>query len=246
MIYHVLAGDSLREEFRKTGIAGEVIVCREAFIVGPIDADDPAEFWDNRARFILSEYGEDEIVFHETVADELEKLANVGADDEVNLWFEYELFCSVNMWFCLSMLAESEAAVYRVEPSILREDQRWDGFGHLGPDQLARCFETRQLFTQHDMTVGTGLWNAFRKNDHIRLVDLADSESTRFPYLREVCEAAAEKETRPAEILSAITAGGVTEFEAIFREFKRRAGVYGFGDLQVLRLLDGLGEIRQQ
>jgi len=39
MSYHVLPGDSLVAEFAKTGIGGDVIVCRECLIVGDVDAD---------------------------------------------------------------------------------------------------------------------------------------------------------------------------------------------------------------
>ena len=238
MIYHVLAGDSLVEEFKKTGLEGNVIVCREAFIVGPIDAETPDEFWDERARFILTEYGEDEIVFHERVADELEKLADVTSDDEVNLWFEYELFCSVNMWFCLSKLADSGAALFRVEPAVLTEDARWSGFGMLGADELQRCFDARQMFADSDITLGMALWNAYRKGDFDRLPEISGAESPRFPYLGEVVEAAAAIETRPLEILSELKAEGIVEFDELFPAFTKRAGVYGFGDLQVQRLLD--------
>ena len=127
MIFHVLAGDSLVEEFKKTGIEGEVIVCREAFVDGPVDAETTDEFWEQRARFILAGYGDDEIEYHEKVADELNKLTELTSDGEVNLWFEYELFCSVNMWFCLWLLEPTGAAVYRVEPIGL--DQEADGTG---------------------------------------------------------------------------------------------------------------------
>ena len=238
MKFHVLPGDSLIEEFKKTGIDGEVIVCREALIVGPIDAETPFEFWDARSRFILAEYAEDNIVFHERVADELEKLSEIEAGDEVNLWFEYELFCSVNMWFCLSMLAHAGATVFRVVPSVINENDRWKGFGQLGPDELQRFYDARQLFTEADIKLGADLWNAYKKNDHSRLHELSDSDSARFPYLGEVCQAAIEKDTKPTQILSEIVAEGTTDFDLIFPEFTRRAGVYGFGDLQVQRLLD--------
>ena len=146
MIYHVLPGDSLVAEFKKTNIEGQTIICRECLIVGPVDAETPFEFWDARARFILTEYGEDEIEFHERVADELEKLADLDSDTEVNLWFEYELFCSVNMWFCISKLQHTGAAIYRVDPSVLSSQDRWKGFGQLTADELKKCFDTRQYF----------------------------------------------------------------------------------------------------
>ncbi len=83
MEYHVLPGDSLVEEFKKTNIEGRVIVCREALIAGDVSADSLPEFWDQRARFVHTEYGEDEIVYHETVADELGRLLDMDEGDEV-------------------------------------------------------------------------------------------------------------------------------------------------------------------
>ncbi len=240
MNYHVLPGDAVAEEFKKTKINGEVIVCRECLVVGDVDADILPDFWEQRARFILSEYGEDEIVYHETVADELARLLDLNSDDEVNLWFEYELFCSVNMWFCLWLLSETGAAVFRVEPSDLKAEDRWDGFGFLGTSDLQKCYGQRVRFTPKEIQLGADLWNAFRKNDHERLIELSKSEEDRFPYLAEVVEAAVERETRPAEIVAEIQFEGKSEFEDIFPEFKRRAGVYGYGDLQVQRLIEGV------
>jgi hypothetical protein len=238
MIYHVLPGDSLVEEFKKTNISGEVIVCLECLAVGDVDADILPDLWDQRARFILSEYGEDEIVYHETVADELAKLLDLDNTDEVNLWFEYELFCSVNMWFCLWLLRETGAAVFRVEPAVLKDEERWDGFANLGFADLQKCYGHRVKLTPKEIGLGADLWNAFRKNDHEKLIELSKAEQNRFPFLAEVCEAAIERDTRPAEIIAEIQFEGKTELDEVFPEFKRRAGVYGFGDLQVSRLLD--------
>lgn len=175
MRFHVLHGDSLAAEFSKTEINGEVIICRDAMIVGPVDAETPTEFWDARARFILAEYGEDEIVFHERVADELERLSETELHDEVNLWFEYELFCSVNMWFCLSILADSGAEMFRVEPSILNVEERWKGFGWLGPSDLQKCFDARQLLDLAAVRLGADLWEAYRKKDYKRLLKLSNA-----------------------------------------------------------------------
>lgn len=238
MTLHVLPGDALVEEFKKTGIDGQMIVFREVLMVGPVDADMPFEFWDQRGRFILAAYGEDEIEYHERVADELERLAEIGAGAEVNLWFEYELHCSVNMWFCLSMLRQTGAEVYRVEPAVLTTEDRWKGFGKLAAEDLKTCFATRKHMTSEDITLGASLWDAYRRDDTDQLMILASNATDRFPYLREVCEAAIVQDTRPLEILTEIKSEGATEFADIFAEFTLRAGVYGFGDLQVERMLE--------
>jgi len=238
MSYHVLPGDSLVAEFAKTGIGGDVIVCRECLIVGDVNADILPEFRDQRARFILSDYGEDEIVYHETVADELAKLLDLDEDAEVNLWFEYELFCSVNMWFCLWLLHETGAAVYRVEPVVLSKEDRWSGFGKLTAEDLKTCYDRRKYFTTEEIELGADLWNAYRKGDSAKLTELSSAQSPCFPYLAEVCQAAIDKDTRPAEILAEIDVTGKQELEEIFPEFTRRGGVYGLGDLQVQKLLE--------
>lgn len=240
MKVHVLPGDATAAEFRKTGIEGDVIVCRECLISGDVDADSLSEFWDQRARFILSAFGEDDIEYHEKVADELAKLIDLEEGTEVNLWFEYELFCSVNMWFCLYLLQETDAEIYRVEPLVLKADDRWKGFGGLDPVALATCFEGRKALTSEDVALGTDLWNAYRHNDHTRLRELSKVNSNSLPYLKEVCEAAIDKEVRPLEILQDIRAEGFKTFPEIFPEFVIRAGQYGFGDVQIKYLLEKL------
>ena len=237
MIYHVLPGDAQVEHFLKSGLEGEVIVFREALISGPVAETDPNEFWDQRSRFILGEYGDDVIAYHEKVADEIEKLSDIAADDEANLWFEYELFCGVNMWFCLDRLKDSGAPAYRVAPLNASPDDVWKGFGKHDADDLRNCFDARTEFTREDIEMGSRLWQAFRHRNALELLQLGEYRSPCYPFLREVCEAAAELDTRPAAIVRELKSGGLTDLESVFPEFQKRAGVYGFGDSQVERLL---------
>ena len=238
MIYNVLPGDAQVEEFTKTGIEGELIVFRDALVSGPVDGADSAEFWDRRARFILSEYGEDEIDYHEKVADEILRLEDADEGDEVNLWFEYELFCSVNYWFCIDQLGDSHARILRVAPAGLAPDRVWDGFGKFSADDLTESFDSRVELTAEDREKGAALWAAFRDRNAVRLRELGEYRSPAFPFLKEVCEAAAEIDSRPAEIVREIVRSGKKDIEEVFPEFRARAGVYGFGDTQVEKLIE--------
>lgn len=235
---HILAGDSLVEEFKKSGIEGDVIVFREAFISGPVDAVDENAFWNERANFIMAEYGEDEIDYHEKVADEILKIEDITDEDEVCLWFEYELFCSVNMWFCINRLRRSGAKLFRVAPDNVEPDGVWDGFADHDADALAAAFASRVELSSEDIETGVELWRAFASRNAARLNELGKYRSPAFPFLAEVAEAAAEIESKPREIVETIVAEGFSEIENVFPEFKKRAGVYGFGDLQVERLMD--------
>lgn len=238
MIVHVLPGDSLVEEFKKTEIEGEIVVCRECLVVGDLTGETLDEFWRSRANFLELEYGGDPIEYQEGVAYELERLIDLPSDAEVNLWFEYELFCQANMWFCLNLLKSSGAEVYRVAPSNPSPDDVWKGFGEHDGAELANCFDSRIQFTEEDIAVGSRLWDAFRKRAPELLQELGEYRSPCFPFLKEVCDAAAEIEIRPARIVTELRSAGLKEIETVFPAFQKQAGVYGFGDLQVERLLE--------
>ncbi len=242
MTLHVLPGDALAEQFSAAGIPGDVIVFREALVTGPLDGDYPDEFWDVRSNFVAIEYGEDPLDYREKVAYEIEPMADVPAGDEVVLWFEYDLFCQVNMWFCHARLSGHEK-VSRVAPVGLAPDDIWKGFAIHTPQELEKCFRQRVLLTEEDILTGTELWKAFVDRDSDRLKALGQFSSPAFPFLKEACGAAAVVDTEPLAVVRELREAGHTEFETLFPEFQKRAGVFGFGDLQVERLLQKLTDL---
>jgi hypothetical protein len=240
MNYHVLPGDSQVEEFKKTGLQGDVVVFRDALVTGPLDGDIFGSFWDARAAFILTEYGEDPFEYQDKVANEIMKIADAEEGDEVNLWFEYELFCGVNLWFCCEILRGTDAEVFRISPSVLEQEDVWKGYGKMEAHALSACFEDRVLMSADDIELGSELFRAYRDGNNRRLLELGRTESAAFPHLRVVAEAAVQRATLPLVTVEEIIESGITEPGEVFVEFRKRLGVYGYGDLQVERLLDHL------
>ncbi len=234
MKYHVLPGDALAEDFKNSEIDGEIIVCRECLIDGDLRADNLEDFWNVRARFIESAY--DASDYREKVVGEFEKLRSLPEDSEVNLWFEYELFCQANMWFCLSLLQDKNLKIYRVAPTVRNETDVWKGFGNLEKEDLRKCYAERMEFSEADVSLGAKLWTAFQNKDSAELKKLGSINSQCFPKLAEVCEAAIEIENRPPQKLREIIATE-TDFKNIFAQFAATEGVYGFGDSQIKRIL---------
>lgn len=238
MSIHVLPGDALAVDFKNADIEGDVVVCRECLIEGDVRGEELEDFWSARADFLQSAYGKDEIFYVENVVAEFEELFYLEPETEVNLWFEYELFCQTNMWFCLYLLAEeTDATVYRVAPVVRTDEDVWKGFGGLSADDLRACFEHRIKFGKSDILLGKDLWKAYQNKDFDKLRQLSRTNSECFPKLKEVCEAEIEKQFRPKRTLEKIIAGGETDFGRIFELFKSEEGVYGFGDSQVKRIL---------
>ncbi len=242
MIYHVLPGDSLVDTFEKTNIEGEVIVCRECLIEGDLTAETLEGFWQIRESYLSKNYPESENFYRENVRSEFEKLLNVSPDDKVNLWFEYELFCQVNLWFCLSLLTEKEVKIYRVAPVVRNENNLWNGFGGLSEDDLEKCFGQRIRLSKDDIQFGNRLWKAFSRKDFQGLKSISFEKCENFPYLQETCEAAIEIESRPKEKISEIIEDGEKDFGKVFQKFNETEGVYGFGDLQVKKIYDSLSK----
>ena len=117
MIYHILNGDSLAYSFPETKINGEMIVVREGLIDGDLSGDTLHYFWQSRAKYM----GLAEAEYHNNVVKEFEKIMNAPDNSEFNLWFEYDLFCQVNMWFVISMIntLSIKKKVYAVYTSYL-------------------------------------------------------------------------------------------------------------------------------
>jgi hypothetical protein len=234
MKFHVLAGDALAGDFKETKIAGETIVCREALVDGSVKAANLEEFWKVRAEFMANSHDAKREDYFETVAAEFAKLQRAAAAGaEINLWFEYELFCQVNFWFCLSLIGESTAKIFRVAPVTRKDAEIWKGFGGLAANDLEKCFAGRTELSEADRLLGARLWQAFQNADFQTLGELSATDSASFPHLNEVCRAAIEQNSRPPEILRQIIKDGKTGFGEIFTEFSAQAGVYGFGDTQV-------------
>jgi hypothetical protein len=240
MKLHVLPGDAYLEAFRGTGLEGQIAVFRECLVEGDLRGETLTELWEIRNEYLSTNYPDLKKSYRRDVAGEIEKLLVPDAGDEIFLWFEYELFCSVNYWFCVNMLRDSHAAVYRVAPTVREGDDVWKGFGRLSSDDLLRCWETRVKLSKEELEHGAELWQAFKAGKGDRLRALGEIESPAFPLLKEVAIAGAELDTRPRRLLADISSNGGRDFGEVLAEFADRAGVYGFGDAQVRKLLNDI------
>jgi hypothetical protein len=237
---NVLSGSSLIEPFEKTNIGGERIICRECLIDGDLKAENLQEFWTLRRNYLGKTYVKPDNFYEEKVQSEFDRLVNKAEGNEINLWFEYELFCQIHFWFCLYLLKDKNAKIYIVYPKVKEKKDIWKGFGHLDVKGLKESFDSRIRLENEDVLMGAELWKAFQQRDFAKLKDLSQTESKAFPTLKEVGQAAIEIETRPRKSLEKIIKSGKTDFGQAFSEFNETEDIYGFGDLQVKKIYDEL------
>ncbi|HZY80357.1 MAG TPA: hypothetical protein VFE50_12595 [Cyclobacteriaceae bacterium] len=244
MIYNILNGDSLAHSFPDAKIPGETIVFREALIDGSLSGNTLPDFYRSRAKFL----GVTEAEYYEKVESEFEKITNAANNSEFNLWFEYDLFCQVNMWFVISLINSLPITkkVYVVYTSHLDKNDKlfWNGFGPANADDLKVCFEDRILLSNADLQSGEALWTAYKTNNLDELTHLGESQSAAFPYLAEVIQAHIERfpkdgtNGRPEKVIEDITKNITTDFSKVFKEFWNRESIYGFGDTQLKPIYD--------
>jgi len=244
MVYNILNGDSLAYSFPDAKIEGDIVVVREALIDGDLSEDTLDDFWRSRAKHL----GITDAGYDNSVVKEFEKIRNVPDDSVFNLWFEYDLFCQVNMWFVISVIHSLpiKKKVFAVYTSHLDKGSKhfWNGFGQANSAELKACYAHRTQLSEADINQGHALWQAYKNGDLEELIHLLTYQSPAFPHLQEVVKAHVDRfpkdgtKGRPEKVIEDITKNISTDFNTVLQEFWKRESIYGFGDSQVKSLYD--------
>ncbi len=142
--FHILNGNSLQEQFPAT-IVGTRIVFRECLVDGPVQSDSPEEFYEIRSKFISENYdGCSAEEYLKKTVPEIERIRQIPQYSEINLWFEDDLFCQVNLWFVVHLLNKKIYNIHLVRPL---KDMKY-GFASYDGDGLISLFEERILVSK--------------------------------------------------------------------------------------------------
>ncbi|MGI9530524.1 DUF1835 domain-containing protein [Lutimonas sp.] len=238
--YHVLNGDALKEVFPED-IEGSIIVMRECLIDGDLNGATPEAFFETRATFLSENYGGSKQDYFDKVVTEFDKIRSISEESEVNLWFEDDLFCQVNFWFIAHLLVQYRIknSVYLIRP----EGHHQYGFGGLSETALLNVHKQRVQLNHLEAIAD--LWGFYRDENSQELLKAAIELEAVYPYILKAVRAHIDRipkegdEGRPTRSLRAIMKElNTRDFGQIFTEFNKREPIYGFGDLQVRRLLE--------
>jgi len=242
-LYHILNGDCLKEQFPKS-LEGDVLVARECLVDGEVTGDSLEELFVTRAKFIGSQYvGYTEADYFKKNVPEFEKILNIPTGAEVNLWFEDDLFCQVNLWFTAFILTENDRnySTYLIRPKIGVEYN----FGGMSESELITAFRERTKIEVSELAKFRRLWLCYQQNNREEMLKIAKDLTDRYLFLLPAIDAQLERDPangtlgRPQRTLIEIIDELQTDkFELVFQEFCKRESLYGFGDLQVKRMFD--------
>ncbi len=236
---HILNGDALKDIF-PASISGEQIIMRECLVDGSVAGDTLDGFFKTRAKYISETIPNvsKQDYFEQTVP-ELSKLLSIAQDTEINLWFEEDLFCQVNFWFCVHTLVNAGRwnNLYLVLP--VKPNQY--AFGYCSTDELEQFYKNRISIDNADLIAK--LWTNYQSANFHEMRKVAEGLKEITCISRAVkahIDRVPEDETKglPYQTLKEIINELRTdEFAPVFKEFITRLPIYGYGDFQVQKLL---------
>ncbi|MEM6725752.1 MAG: hypothetical protein AAF598_17055, partial [Bacteroidota bacterium] len=196
------------------------------------------------SNFLRAEYpleGKEQF-YAERVQPEIERLIQADGYDEIVLWFEYDLFCQVNLWACLNLLKDRSQRISLVCPTDHPEITPFKGMGQCAPEHFPPLFEGRIPLSTTDFECGAQLWNAFVQEDLPRLSKLPISAplAASGPAIQAHLERFPAKNAQGSPLqrflIEPLRENALTE-RALVGRFLRRDLKWGMGDLQVFQLI---------
>jgi hypothetical protein len=254
-ILHILNGDSTLNGFEQTGLEGEIMVWREVLSEGPLEEKiTSGSFWKNRQQWIGGTFNETAGGYQEKMLDQLAKLNEPY--DEINLWFEFDLHCQVNLIGVMTYLKQktdlSLPAIYLICPNDFPGKENFRGMGELTGEELEYLYDNiRVQLSALDCILAEEVWRIYVSHNAEKLRQYLNK--TDFWGSLHLLKPALEAQLKRLEI----NANGLNYIEQklldiyniglktkpdIYSIFWKTEKIFGMGDLEIDIYLNRLQE----
>ncbi|GAB5523519.1 MAG: hypothetical protein Roseis2KO_13910 [Roseivirga sp.] len=253
-ILHILNGDSTRHVLEQTEITGDHCVWRDVLSQGPVVPDVGSDAWWNTRKAYMSQVFEiSPEAFEKQAREEFKKTEAFADYAEVVLWFEYDLFCQINMMALLHWFDQQERGDTKVSLICVGREAGYEklvGLGELPAELYPELFSRRRIMGSADFSFASDVYEAWCSADPTDLETFVLLPSNEFPYLSDALQSHFRRfpsvQTGLTEIEQEIVnliQGGVHEERKIVGSLLRWQQFYGFGDLQFFQVLQRLRPI---
>jgi hypothetical protein len=248
---HITNGDSFTQKLKSLKLNGEIITWREMLCEGKTETNVGSEsFWKTRFDFLHKNYKVSKSWFVEKTLKEYRSLCNHKQQDQIILWFEYDLFCQINMLAVLSWLKKHRryAEVYLVCSGDEDETNRLYRLNDLNDEQLLNSYENKVKLSQNDVEYADYVWQLYCSDNPIRLENLIDFDNYQFDYLSDAVKVHLRRFPTIKNGLNELE-NRVLEFslqqkpkskKELLSSLIQNQGFYGFGDTQYERVITNL------
>lgn len=245
---HITNGSSLTNILKEENYTGEIVTWHEMLCEGPTEKQiDTDSFFAKRKTFLESVY---KIEYDESkIKSEIKKLNNINDYEEIILWFEYDLFCHINLIGVISLLKQKQVRIPMtlVCSGRIENEKELKGLPQLTSSQLKTHFENRIQLTIDDIATAQKAWRIYCEDDHNLFKELIVRPSN-FKYLsnclkahmRRFADTRSGLNTLEYNTLKLIKEHNIKSRHHLLGYCLHYQGYYGFGDLQLKRMIDDI------
>ncbi|MUP45697.1 DUF1835 domain-containing protein [Gramella sp. BOM4] len=246
---HIINGDSLTEQFQELNIPGDLVVWRELLCEGPTLQEIDKEFYKIRKRFLKQAYQISAENYEERFIAEVKKLDTIESYDNVVLWFEFDLFCHINMLAAINHLYQQkkDLSLSLVCSKKLSGEKEHKPLSHLSTKELQNHYDNRINLTEDDIEIAVLIWELYCGNNPLKLKPQIKVK-TNFEYLSSCIRAHIERfpnsntglNTLERNVLRLIESHDIKNENHLLGYALQYQGYYGYSDTQMQRLLKKL------
>lgn len=245
---HITNGTNLTTIINQLGFEGEKLTWQEMLCEGPTsEIVDSEEFLNLRKSFFNKFYDVDLDV--DLIKNELNKLNHAENYSEIILWFEYDLFCHINMIAVISLIHQKkiEVPIYLICSGRIESSKNLKALSELSSEQLMKHYKNKVLLDAKGIDLANTIWGIYCGIDH-NLLKPFIVKSSAFEYLSNCLKAHLKRFPDSVDglniiernILEIINKYAITSKNQLLGYALNYQGFYGYGDLQLKRIIDQL------
>lgn len=252
-VLHIVNGDATAHVMERSGIEGDVAVWREMLCEGPTTfpvGDDG--FWDVRSKHFAAEY--DITSYEEHVRPQFDIIAKHTEYEETILWFEYDLFCQLNMIALLHYLRQTKLPGQKISLVCVGKQRGSDKMlclGEIDPMEYKGLMFVRTPMDDASLHYAATAWEAYCSGDMAKLLPfIYQASNPNFEYLGDALSMQLKRFPSTTNglnhieqaMLEMVDQQELTEGKLV-RELLQWQQWYGFGDMQYFHYLSQMNEL---
>lgn len=250
-LLHITNGDSFTSRLQSLEFKGDVITWREMLCEGKTLSTVGSEsFWKTRFEFLNKNYKVSKSWFIEKTLKEYRSLCNHKQQDQIVLWFEYDLFCQINMLAVISWLKQHRrhAEISLVCSGKVEGSTKLYGLNELNDDKLMELYDDRKVLSQDDIEYADYIWQLYCSDNPIRLENQIANNDFQFEYLSDALKTHLKRfptiknglNDLENHILEVAKKHKPKSKNELMKDLLTDQGFYGFGDTQYERMVSSL------
>ena len=252
---HILNGDSTAEIFSKSNNKGDILVWREMLCEGGLHADVGSDaFWKKRYTFFEEEMSITRLEYYDKIIKELIKIEEIAKYNEVVLWFEYDLFCQINLLALCTYLLKyyrKDIRYFLVCTGYEKDKNDLQTLSDYSSNDYEELFKNKIKLTRHNLLFAQRGWQLYVENNEENLKEFDVDQCSKFKYLQAAIHQHLQRfptknglnqiENKILEIVNTENIDKKTLIKTLL-VWQRKETIYGFGDSQYLLYLNKLAD----